>query len=280
MRKNFLIQLVFFTALAGAGSAAVAVAADTDPTMQQIYEAARSGQLPAAQQMMNQVLRDHPQSAKAHYVQAELYAREGNLPAARQELSHAEQLAPGLPFVRPDAVHELQQQLSTAHIAGRVPAAHAFPWGIVLLVGSGIVLLLLFLRRRSTAAAYPGYAGYPQAGAQMPGPVPMPGPYGGAVMTPNAGFGGSGLASNLVTGLAVGAGLAAGEELVHRVFDSNHGGGVPMTGAGSAYDSPPIPENTDMGGNDFGISDAGSWDDGGGSFGGGDMGGGGGGDWT
>jgi len=44
--------------------------ADTDPTVHQIYEAASSGHLDQAQQMMDQVLRDHPESAKAHYVQA------------------------------------------------------------------------------------------------------------------------------------------------------------------------------------------------------------------
>ncbi len=48
-----------------------------DPTMDQIYEAAASGHLDQAQQMITQVLADHPTSAKAHYVQAELYAKEG-----------------------------------------------------------------------------------------------------------------------------------------------------------------------------------------------------------
>jgi uncharacterized membrane protein YgcG len=277
MRKNLLIQLVLLLAMAGT----VAVhAADADPTVQQIYEAARTGQLQQAQQMMDQVLRDHPQSGRAHYVQAELYARERNFPAARMELSRAEQLEPGLPFARPAAVGELQREISGA---GAVPGArygagHPFPWGIVLLVAAVFGVILFLVRRRSAAyASYPGYpqAGYPQPGypspAPMPGPIGMPGSYGG----------GSGLMGNLATGLAVGAGVAAGEELVHHLTgNSGVGGGV--IAAASSEELPPPPANSDMGGTDFGISDGGSsWDDGGsfGGDGGGDMGGGGG-DWT
>ena len=48
-----------------------------DPTMDQIYEVARAGHLDQAQQMITQVLEHHPTSAKAHFVQAELFAREG-----------------------------------------------------------------------------------------------------------------------------------------------------------------------------------------------------------
>src|SRR5579864_8369520 len=107
MRKAIrILALVFLAGLAGP------VLAQADPTMHQIYETAQSGNLTQAQHMMDQVLRDHPQSAKAHYVAAELYAREGNLASARQELSTAQTLEPGLPFVRPEALGSLQRQLS------------------------------------------------------------------------------------------------------------------------------------------------------------------------
>jgi len=43
----------------------------TDPTVHQIYEAAQAGHFDQAQQMLDQVLRDHPKSGKAHYVVAE-----------------------------------------------------------------------------------------------------------------------------------------------------------------------------------------------------------------
>ena len=64
--------------------------------MNQIYEAAAGGHLDQAQQMITQVLADHPTSAKAHYVQAELYAKEGKNALARAELGAAERLNPGL----------------------------------------------------------------------------------------------------------------------------------------------------------------------------------------
>src|ERR1700731_2491114 len=85
--------------------------ADADPTMDQIYTAAAGGHLDQAQQMITQVLADHPTSAKAHYVQAELYAKEGKASLARSELSTAEQLKPGLPFASPRSVQELKAQL-------------------------------------------------------------------------------------------------------------------------------------------------------------------------
>src|ERR1700731_247513 len=85
--------------------------AEGDPTMDQIYTAAAGGHLDQAQQMITQVLADHPNSAKAHYVQAELYAREGKTGPARTELATAEQLKPGLPFANPRAVQELKAQL-------------------------------------------------------------------------------------------------------------------------------------------------------------------------
>jgi hypothetical protein len=83
-----------FLGLTAAIAFAAPVFADNDPSMQQIYDEARAGHLDQAQQMINQVLRDHPRSGKAHYVAAELAAKEGNLGVARGELGQAEQLAP------------------------------------------------------------------------------------------------------------------------------------------------------------------------------------------
>src|ERR1700761_7626120 len=106
--KTFRTHLVLIAALVFAGP----VLAQADPTLHQIYEAAQAGNLTQAQQMVDQVLRDHPKSAKAHYVAAELYAREGKFPSARQELGTAQTLEPGLPFARADAVRALQREVS------------------------------------------------------------------------------------------------------------------------------------------------------------------------
>src|ERR1700729_1249413 len=107
MLKHIRNYLTVFLVLA----CAAPVLAASDPSIAQVYEAARTGHLDQAQQMMSQVLRDHPQSSKAHYVQAELYAREGNLGLARSELARAEQLDPGLSKENPRSVQELKAQL-------------------------------------------------------------------------------------------------------------------------------------------------------------------------
>jgi Tfp pilus assembly protein PilF len=86
-------------------------AAGAEPTVAQIYQAFRSGHLEQAQQMLDRVLRDHPDSAKAHFVQAEIDAAEGHRDLARSELARAEQLKPGLPDVKPHSVQQLKAKL-------------------------------------------------------------------------------------------------------------------------------------------------------------------------
>jgi hypothetical protein len=270
MIKQIMPRLVLILAMA----CTVPVLAATDPTLPQVYEAARTGHLAQAQQMMDQVLRDHPNSAKAHYVAAEIYAREGNASRARQELSTAERLAPGLPFAKPEAVQALQREVSQGGQSARMlpvssQAHSSFPWGMVLMVVGGVVVVWLIARRRSAPAnVYPQYSGQAPAGAGAGG---VPGSFGG----PGMGGGvGSGIAGGLASGLAVGAGVVAGEELAHHFLDGRREGNVPPASNETAGPS----ENNDLGGSDFGVSDASSWDDSAGS-GGGDVGGGGD-DWT
>ena len=109
--KTLLAGIFAATALTFALAGAPASAADADASVVQIYDAANAGHLDQAQRMIEQVLRDHPASSKAHYVQAELYAREGNLGLARAELNKAEQLKPGLPDENQHSVQELKSQL-------------------------------------------------------------------------------------------------------------------------------------------------------------------------
>ncbi len=277
--RNFRTAFVLALALGCAGP----VLAQADPTLNQIYDAAKAGHLDQAQTMMNQVLKDHPQSAKAHYVAAELYAREGNLGSARSELATAETIQPGLPFAKPQAVQHLQRELAQGPGTRMAPqyapsnsqVHSAIPWGLILIVVGVIGVLWAIMRRRNATAAYQQYGrgpvvagGAPAAAGYGPGPGYGPGYGGGPGM-------GSGLAGGLASGLAVGAGVVAGEELAHHFLDGNREGGV--TPSGNEYPQNP---NGDMGGNDFGVSDGGSWDDGG-SVGGDVSGGGdGGGDWT
>jgi hypothetical protein len=252
-----------------------------DPSPAQVYQAARSGNLAQAQQMIAQVLRDHPQSGQAHYVAAEIDARAGNFGLARQELKTAQSLEPGLPFANPRSVRQLQMQLGEAPAAGfaqrAAPVRHSSHLGIFLLLIGGAIVLWMVLRRRAAAMGYPQYPG------QYPGNVPPgipPGGYGPGGYGPGGypgGYtpgGGSGIMGSVASGLALGAGVAAGEGLVQHMM----GGGSNNAGVGGGFvpsaDAGQMPDpNADMGGNDFGLNDPGSWDDGGGGGGGDDGGG-------
>jgi clan AA aspartic protease (TIGR02281 family) len=95
-------------------------AADPLPTVDQIYLAEQAGRADEAQRMIAQVLAARPNSAKAHYVQAELYARAGKISQARTELGIAERLQPNMQFAKPRAISELRAQLESHSREDRV----------------------------------------------------------------------------------------------------------------------------------------------------------------
>jgi hypothetical protein len=261
------IAILLFAASAGFAGAAMA----DDATLNQVYQAANSGHLAQAQEMMAQVLKDHPESGKAHYVEAELDYRGGQIAAAREQFATAERLAPGLPFAKPESVAELRAGLNPQQRVvqgyGGAPAPRYayngnggggfhFPWGLVIGVGLIVLIVSFFARRRQQVYMSNSYGG--------PGGGNYGGNYGGGYV--GGGYpppGGGGLLGSLGTGLAVGAGVVAGEELAHKLLDVN---GRPVENYGQGYEQgyrndPPVDPNPDMGGNDFGVSDSGSWDD-------------------
>lgn len=268
-----------------AGTLLCLAAQAADPSLHQVYQAAEAGRLVEAQQMMDQVLKDHPNSSKAHFVEAEILARQGDVGKARSELATAERLDPQLAFAKPGAVNELRAQLrpaSTSSFSGSglhdnrdaLPAqGRGFPWGLML--GGLALLAAVFLFFRSRAAASPSpypspYSG-PSTGTVGGGlsPAGYGGPvYGGGAPGASSGLGSS-MLGGLATGAAVGAGMVAGEALMHKVFDGDHHDQPyrsnndlidPNIGT---IDAPPA--HYDMGGQDFGVNDAGSWDDGAGA---------------
>ena len=264
LRVTILVVGTFFTA----------TAFGQEPTVDQVYREAQSGNLAEAQAMMAQVLRAHPNSAKAHFVNAELLARQGRLADADVELRAAERLEPGLPFTTPQAVQELHRRVasgqgtasrtspsSVAPYGGPIPARSTgggIPWLTVLLV-AGVALVVYFvfrsLRRGSATSVPVGSTGY-NAAQPMQGPNaarPMQGP-GYAPQAPMGGMG-SGILGGLATGAAVGAGVVAGEALAHRFSDRHNDTGS------SAGVADATPSADSLGGNDFGIADASSWDD-------------------
>ena len=223
-----------------------------EATLPEVSQAIQSGQLAKADAMMKEVLQNHPNSAKAHYIAAELYIREGKLDAARNAFAQAENLAPGLPFAQADSVQKLQAQLANSSGNSNVGASSIFSnpifWGLIAILVVGIIIVM----RRRKAEAVQVYnapsAGYPGA----PGGPGYPG-------APAAGGMGSGLMGSLATGAALGAGMYAGQALASNLMgghDNNHPNANPnMNQVGGPASADP----------NFGVNDASSWDDGGGS---------------
>ncbi|MES2952529.1 MAG: tetratricopeptide repeat protein [Pseudomonadota bacterium] len=221
--------------------------AQTEPTLNQVYATAQAGKLDQAQVMIQQVLVGHPNSAKAHFVRAELYARQGDLARARESLATADKLSPGLAFAKPEAVQALRAQLlakngpklaansGTTGNSGNGVMPHraaipdtgdyaapaqpsrssSFSWGMPLLLGGVAIAVGYFIfRRRAPAApqqtAYgsQGGLGGPQAfGMEGGAGAPQPG-------YPTAGGfpqqPGSGLGGRIMGGVATGLAVGAG----------------------------------------------------------------------
>ena len=299
MSKRHAVQLVLIAALAlpvaAFAEADLASARVHEPTIDEVYHAAEGGRLSDADAMMARVLSAHPQSAKAHFVHAELLAKEGRLAAARSEYVRADALEPGLPFAKPGAVESLRRTFdgvdgstgatpmsrrftATPAAATSAPSSTGMPVKIGLLLLLAMAAYLIFGRRRGFAApsspatatanapahapAYPPtYAPVP-AYASSPGTPSMP-----AAAAPVGG----GLGSALMSGAAMGLGAVAVQQAVN--YFSHHEGPVAPAPAAVQADRPAFANNLgpdtpdDLGGNDFGIADAGSWDDGAGDAG-------------
>lgn len=243
----------------------VSAAAVAEPTIDQVYKAASSGQLEQARSMMAEVLKAHPESPKAHFVEAELLARQGDTEGARLELQKARTLNPQLSFARPESVAALERALglrSETAIGARSAAAATHSGGIpgwAWVMGLA-ALLGLVLWKRQRPNPDPRFTGR-ATGDGMPMPTDPYNPYGAAAYPPApAPSAGRSLLGSLATGAAIGGGLVAGEALAHRLLDSDtpHHGGDNHPGL---LDSSSGAGDSTLGGDDFGISDSSSWDD-------------------
>ncbi|MBU6439521.1 MAG: hypothetical protein KGJ03_16510 [Betaproteobacteria bacterium] len=258
-----LLRLLLCAAALLAGVATAQAAPAAVPSIHDVYTAASTGHVAQARREIDQVLAAYPGSAKAHYVSARVAALQGDWPMASRELGKAQSLDPGLGFERRDTLQAFTQQVA-AHAGRAAPARRGFPMGalgIALVVLALIVLWAVYRasRRPPVQMMAPGWPGTPGAPGQAPYPPGYPpqpmgqAPYG--AYPPGAQ--GSGILGAVGTGLAVGAGMAAGQMVVDKLFD--RGGSVlpdaqaapPMADPGAA-----LPNDQD-----FGISDPGSWTD-------------------
>jgi hypothetical protein len=230
--------------------AAAVLAAPDVPSIDQVYQAARSGHLGQAEAMTQEVLHAYPNSARAHYVMAQILAAEGRSSEARGYLEKAERLKPGLPFANPESVAKLERRISGGAQVPEAPhpAANQIHWGWLL--AGAVVLFLLWRSLRRPRLAPTNYRdGGMSAGGASPGPV-----------APTAGCGGGGLLSSVLGGLGFGAAAAAGQ----RVMDRFLGGGQREEPMQPDIQQPPSGSG-DLGGDAFGVQpgggSSGGWED-------------------
>ncbi len=307
--KKFLLAALVGLSLAVASQAVLAA----EPTVDQVYQAAQAGRYIEAQAMLDEVIKAHPNSAKAQYIQAQVYAKQGFMNKAGDALAAADKLDPSGKYAKPEALQELRAKIAAPRAnlsdnrALQSPAGGSvatipqpqrqapapapvperrFPWGL-LLGGLGLVAFIVWVTRmmaQRNAAAQAmqpvnnggGMFGTPQQpypGGAYSGGGGYPPGYGPGYGAPQAPGMGSRIMGGLATGAAVGAGIVAAEAIA-RQFTHDNGHANAATGG-----------NADIGNNwgpspsnyDMGGNDFGVADssswDSGGGGGGGDGGG-------
>jgi tetratricopeptide (TPR) repeat protein len=165
--------LIAIAVLALMSSLALALPAPKD-----IEAAVNAGQLTRAEEMLKEVIREKPASAKAHYELGQVLARAGRNFEAREALQKAQSLDPTLKFARdPAHFNEILNRIpgGNASLPGgtgavlsspradvavqaapaREPASPSIPWGYVL-VGGGALLAVWMIMRRRAAPAFHG----------------------------------------------------------------------------------------------------------------------------
>jgi len=263
---RFLVLLLLFTS-------ATAFAL---PTLEDVEHAVHRNDYVSAESMTREVVTAQPNSAKPHYILAEILAHEGKLNEARAQAAQAKQLDPAIRFTTPEKFARFEAELNGGKPALRNATASpnkvaetpreggsSFLW-IVLLVGGAIAFFAF--RRRS---APPSYGGYTNPNAPMPG---QPGYTNYPPGYPPPGYPpGSGAGHTVAAGLG---GLAAGmlaEHLIEGAMDRRHdASGNPISVPQGDTPNETLEDRPiDFGsGNDWG-GDSGGGDSGGGFDGGG-----------
>jgi hypothetical protein len=210
IRWRHTVRLLVFLLLSVSAATAYAL-----PSLEDVEHAVHRNDYISAESMTREVVTAQPNSAKPHYILAEILAHEGKLNEARTQALQAKQLDPAIRFTTPDKFARFEAELNgnkpvprTAtepHKAAETSSGgSSFLW-IVLIVG-GLLAFFAFRRR----SAPPSYGAYNNPNAPMPG---QPG-Y-GAPGYPPAGYPpGSGAGHTVAAGLS---GLAAGMLAEHLI---------------------------------------------------------------
>lgn len=248
MNSPSLIRIAQAVVMAVALSAASLAMAE--PSLNDVNQALKSGNIAQAEHLMKEVIEVNPKSAKAHFKYSEILAAEGRIGAAKTELAKAEQIEPGLAFATPQAVNNLKQKLGGDQSTGSSGKSSNLALWALLAVVAFFIFMMVRANRRPAAQTNANYATNPQTPNGY-------GPQGGGFpqQNPQGGGMGSGIMGGLATGAAIGAGVVAGEMLMHKVLDGDHSN----TADTSQAHNEPAPDYSDISGNDF-VDNNNSWD--------------------
>jgi len=255
-------KLIACVALAG-----LTVLAWALPTLQQVEAQIGQGNYAQAESMMREVVAARPDSARAHYIYAEILAHERKLAEAVDEARKARTIDPDVKFTDPEKFRTFEAALLRAQnpsarapltpapvetrAARQAPAESVAPatgvpgWVWIAGLGAlGVFLWRMLARSRSQGMAGGGVAA---PGAPYGGPVQSGGPgapYGAGVPgAPGAPYGpgtapprpGSGM---LGVGLGAAGGVAAGM-LAERLLNSRREGHAdPASTSPGLFDAP------------------------------------------
>jgi hypothetical protein len=236
-KKGFVFAVGLLTAVVAWAAA---------PTLDDVLQADKAGDYARAEGMMDQVLREHPNNAYAHFFQAHLLAKQSKLTAGRDELEKAQKLAPTLSFAKPAVVQELKAELAgqssqpaDTHAAGG--GAHSSMSSRVLIALVIVAVLWFFLRSRRQRVVL-GQGGNGPSPMAYPADAPMPPQAGGGGMRPS-------VMGGLASGAVLGAGVSVGEALMHKVLGL--GDGAQRTGLFASAATPSMAAAHNAGEADF-----------------------------
>lgn len=242
------------------------------PTEAEVQSQVKAGQYGQAEQSMAAVVAAKPDSAKAHYVYAEILAHQRKFDEAATHARRAKALDPAIKFTQPEkfkafeALLEREQHPGGTKAAGGAAAVTALPGDAKPLQvpaaapaerssgpgvpgwvwGAGLAVIAVVLWK-AVSRGFRSPVG--NAAMQMPVQTPVqtpvggyggfgnvaPGAYGGPVQPPA----GSGLRTGLAAGAGLAGGLAAGvllDQMLHRgegAGNGSHSADAGNAGAGS-----------------------------------------------
>ena len=237
------------------------------PTVDQVQVEVQRGHYEQAASMMQEVVQARPDSARAHYVYAEILAHQGRFAEASDQARLARQTDPGIRFAERDKFEAFERTLereraaqsqprtTPPHERAPLPATGmresrgsglpAWLWGL----GGLIIALLLWrlIAQRPRPLAPSSMAGTSTTGAPGAG-VPAAG-YGPAGYGYGPGYPARPGSGMLGTGVAAAGGFAAGM-LADRLLHDHDGNGAAPVHDGSAGSGGLVPGMFDEPGND------------------------------